>query len=122
LIRRETDQKKFRGDADKAFSPLSKSYVDMMTVLIHRVKTDLSAEQVCFLQFSIPKFVLDSVTTALNSEIASTKKQAADLRNQGSMQVLKVQHQLAWMSKHYNSIVYGVKKQIFEHLHRSEYR
>jgi hypothetical protein len=122
LIRRETDQKQYKGDADKAFSPLSKSYLDMMTVLIHRVKTDLAVEQVCFLQFAIPKYILDSVTTALNSEITATKKQAADLRNQGSMHVLKVQHQLALMSKHYNSIVYRVKKQIFEHLHRAEYR
>ena len=93
-----------------------------MTVLIHRVKTDLSVEQVCFLQFSIPKFILDSVTTALNTAITETKKQSTDLRNQGSMQVLKVQHQLAWMSKHYNSIVYHIKKQIFEHLNRTEYR
>lgn len=122
LIRRETDQKQFKGDADKAFTPLSKSYLDMMTMLIHRVKTDLSVEQVCFLQFAIPKFILDSVTTALNTEITATKKQSADLRNQGSMHVLKVQHQLAWMSKHYNSIVYHVNKQIFEHLHRTEYR
>lgn len=44
LIRRETDQKQFKGDADKAFTPLSKSYLDMMTMLIHRVKTDLSVE------------------------------------------------------------------------------
>lgn len=122
LIRRETDQKQFKGDAAKAFSPLSKSYLDMMTVLIHRVKTDLSVEEVCFLQFAIPKFILDSVTTALNTTITETKKQSTDLRNQGSMQVLKVQQQLAWMSKHYNSIVYHVKKQIFEHLHRAEYR
>lgn len=49
LIRRETDQKEFKGDAEKAFSPLCNSYLDMMTVLIHRVKTDLSVEQVCFL-------------------------------------------------------------------------
>ncbi len=91
-------------------------------MLIHRVKTDLSVEQVCFLQFAIPKFILDSVTTALNTEITATKKQSADLRNQGSMHVLKVQHQLAWMSKHYNSIVYHVNKQIFEHLHKTEYR
>ncbi|MBN4053343.1 hypothetical protein JYT97_00495 [Haliea sp. AH-315-K21] len=122
LIRRETDQKQFKGDAEKAFSPLCKSYLDMMTVLIHRVKTDLSVEQVCFLQFSIPKFILDSVTTALNMSITETKKQATDLRNQGSMQVLKVQHQLTWMSKHYNSIVYHVKKEIFEHLYRTEHR
>jgi len=115
-------KKKYKSDADKVFSPLSKSYLDMMTVLIHRVKTDLSIEQVCFLQFAIPKFILDSVTTALNSEITSIKKQAADLRNQGSMNVLKVQHQLSLMSKHYNSIVYRINKQIFEHLYRVEYR
>ena len=34
LIRRETDQKRFHGDKEKAFSPLSKSYLDMMTVLM----------------------------------------------------------------------------------------
>tara|TARA_R110000772_G_scaffold41481_2_gene96645 strand:- start:31 stop:2301 length:2271 start_codon:yes stop_codon:yes gene_type:complete len=122
LIRRETDQKNFQGDTEKAFSPLSKSYLDMMTVLIHRVKTDLTVDEVCFLQFSVAKFIIDSVTLALNSVITETKKQATNLRNQGSMQVLKVQHQLAWLSKHYNSIAYLVKKQIFEHLHRTEYR
>jgi len=122
LIRQETDQKKYQGDADKAFSPLSNSYLDMMTVLIHRVKTDMTVEQVCFLQFAIPKFILDSVTTALNLEITNTKKQAADMRNQGSMHVLKVQHHLSLMNKHYNSIIYRVNKKIFEHLYRAEYR
>ena len=67
-----------------------------MNVLIHRVKMDLSVEQVCFLQFAVPKFVLDSVTTALNATITETKKQATDLRNQGSMQVLKVQQMIRY--------------------------
>ena len=122
LIRREIDHKHFSGDTEKAFSPLCRSYLDMMTVLIHRVKTDLTVDEVCFLQFAVAKFILDSVSLALNAVITDTKKQATDLRNQGSMQVLKVQHQLAWMTKHYNSITYHINKQIFDHLHRTEYR
>jgi len=93
-----------------------------MTVLIHRVKTDLNAEEVSFLQFSVVKHILDSVTFSLNKLITDTKKEATDLRSQGSMHVLKVQHQLASLSKNYNAIVYAILKQIFTYLHRTEYR
>ncbi|MAM70545.1 MAG: hypothetical protein CMP91_05305 [Gammaproteobacteria bacterium] len=122
LLRRETDPKGYRGDAGKAFSPMCKSYQDMMTVLIHRVKTDLTQEEVAFLQFAPLRYILEAVTTALNQLINETKKEATDLRNQGSMHVLKVQHRLSWLSKHYNGIIYRVKKQIFDYLHRTEFR
>ncbi len=122
LIRRETDTNRFQGDPGKAFVPLSRSYLDMMTVLIHRIKTDLPLDQVAFLQFSVCKHILDSVTKALNNHITETKKQVADLRNQGSMQVLRIQHQLASITKRYNETLYRVNKQIFENIHRTEYR
>lgn len=122
LLRRETEQSKFQGDPGRAFIPLSRSYLDMMTVLIHRVKTDLDVEAVVFLQFSVLKHILDSVTNALNKLITDTKKEATDLRSQGSMHVLKVQHQLTSISKNYNSIYFAILSQIFEHLHRTEFR
>lgn len=121
LLRRETGQEKFQGDPGKAFTPLSKSYQDMMTVLIHRVKTDLTLEEVVFLQFAVLKHILDSVTNALNKLITDTKKEATDLRSQGSMHVLKVQHQLTHISKNYNLIYFSILSQIFEHIHRTEF-
>ena len=39
-------------DNSKAFEKIRSEYLDMMTILIHRVKTDLSADEICFLQFA----------------------------------------------------------------------
>jgi hypothetical protein len=49
----ETSEKPQRLKNDKQVEEFRNCYIDMVTVLINRVKTDLSPEQINFLQFSI---------------------------------------------------------------------
>ena len=44
-------------DNSSLFKKLQDSYLDMMTVLIHRVKTDLGPEEISFLQLAVSKFI-----------------------------------------------------------------
>ncbi|MEX2366250.1 MAG: hypothetical protein WD601_06560, partial [Pseudohongiellaceae bacterium] len=126
LLQQESAEGKPAGETkknrEKLLIKIRDSYQDMMTVLIHRIKTDLSAEEISFLQFAIPKYVLQTVTRALNERINQTKMRSVELRAHGSGEVLKVHHQLAWLSKNYNSILYRINRQIFEQLHRVELR
>ena len=52
-----------------AFDKIRAEYLDMMTILIHRVKTDLSADEVCFLQFAAIKIILRVTKAKLDSDI-----------------------------------------------------
>ena len=60
----------------------------MMTILIHRVKTDLSADDIYFLQFTAIKIILQVTRTKLYSDIDNVTSQLADLRNKGSSEAL----------------------------------
>src|SRR5690606_38704935 len=68
------------------------------------------------------KHILQSTTAALNELINSTKLRASELRSTGSAEVLRVHQHLAWLSKHYNAILYRINRQIFEQLARVELR
>lgn len=124
LLRFETGRNIGGADKDREqiFVPLRQSYLDMMTVLIHRIKTDLSELEIRYLQFAVPKQILQAVTAALNEHINNAKLRASELRAHGSAEVLRVHQQLAWLSKHYNSILYRINRQIFSQLHRAELR
>src|SRR5690606_31310442 len=69
------------------------SYLDMMTVLIHRLKTDLSPTEVNVLQFAVFRFVLERVQSTLDRLIDDLRGQLADLRARNSPKSLMVQEQ-----------------------------
>src|SRR5690554_6786803 len=62
LVRQETAARRPAGDRDgeRFLVPLRQSYLDMMSVLIHRIKTDLSEVEITLLQFAVPKHILQS--------------------------------------------------------------
>ena len=66
----------------------------MMTILIHRVKTDLSADEICFLQFTAIKIILQVTRTKLHSNIDSVTSRLADLRKKGSSEALAADKRL----------------------------
>ena len=109
-------------DNSKAFEKIRSEYLDMMTILIHRVKTDLSADEICFLQFAVIKIILRVTRAKLDSDIDNVTSRLTDLRNKGSSEALATDQRLFWLKKNYDSILYNVNKQIFSQLQRVEER
>lgn len=104
------------------FDKLRSSYVDLLTVLIHRAKTDLTASEICFLQFAPIKLILKTVRAHLDSEITTISSRLADHRNKGSSEALTTDQRLFWLKKNYDAILYATNKQIFGQLQRAEER
>jgi hypothetical protein len=109
-------------DNSTVFEKVRVEYLDMMTILIHRVKTDLSADEICFLQFAPIKIILRVTKAKLDSDIDNVTSRLADLRNKGSSEALAVDQRLFWLKKNYDAILYSVNKQIFAQLQRVEER
>ena len=109
-------------DNSKAFEKIRIEYLDMMTVLIHRVKTDLNADEICFLQFSAIKIILRVTKAQIDSDINNVTARLAELRHKGSSEALATDQRLFWLKKNYDSILYNVNKQIFSQLQRVEER
>jgi len=105
-------------DNTALFDKLRSSYVDLLTVLIHREKTDLTASEICFLQFAPIKLTLKTVRAQLDSEVATT----AEHRNKGSSEALTTDQRLFWLKKNYDAILYNTNKVIFGQLQRAEER
>ncbi|MFT7472519.1 MAG: hypothetical protein ACI8XU_002417 [Kiritimatiellia bacterium] len=109
-------------DNSNAFEKVRVEYLDMMTILIHRVKTDLSADEICFLQFAAIKIILRVTKAKLDSDVDNVTSRLADLRNKGSSEALAADQRLFWLKKNYDAILYSVNKQIFSQLQRVEER
>jgi len=109
-------------DNSTLFEKLRTSYIDVMTVLIHRAKTDLGVEEICVLQFAPIKYLLKSVRMQLDKDIANVSARLADHRNKGSSEALAADQRLFWLRKNYDNILYNIYKQIFAQLQRAEER
>lgn len=109
-------------DNSKQFKQLRASYLDMMTVLIHRVKTDLSADHISFLQLATIKHVIKFSRSQLDSEIKTTASRLTELQSKGASEALAVDQRLFWLKRNYDSIIYSVNKPIFTQLQRVEER
>ncbi len=109
-------------DNSKLYEKLRDKYSDLMTVLIHRVKTDLKADEICFLQFATIKHTLNFTRSTLDDEIRRVNAKLAENRNKGSSEALATQQRLFWLKKNYDSILYAVNRQVFSQLQRAEER
>lgn len=109
-------------DNSKLFEKMRDKYVDLMTVLIHRVKTDLKADEICFLQFAAIKHILKYTRSMLDEEIRRVTSKLAENRNKGSSEALATQQRLFWLKKNYDAILYAVNRQIFAQIQRVEER
>lgn len=116
----ETSQKQGRLKNEKQVEVFKESYADMMTVLIHRIKSDLSQTEVNLLQFAIYRFILESSQNALDSHIKQLRTRLTESHGKGSGKALVMQEQLIWLTKHYSSILYAVNRQIFTFLRQVE--
>lgn len=111
-------QKRLNNDNDK--KEFRDSYVDMMKVLINRVKTDLTPSQVTFFQFAIYRFILESTKTTLDDFIKDMRSKLSELRSKSSGKALSAQDQVFWLSKHYNTILYAINRHFFIMLRQFE--
>lgn len=109
-------------DNSRQFEKLRNTYLDLMTVLIHRVKTDLKADEICFLQFATIKHILQFARQHLDDEIRDVKSKLSENRNKGSSEALATDQRLFWLKKNYDNILYNVNKQVFSQLQRVEER
>jgi hypothetical protein len=102
------------------FEALRSSYKDMMSTLIHRTKTDLSAQQILFLQFAVAKLILQQVRRRLDRNIERRQESASQQKSSGSAKMLHTHEQIVSLRKKYNSILYRTNQQIFKMLYRVE--
>jgi len=116
----ETSQVQKRLNNDSAKQEFRDSYVDMMTMLIHRVKTDLNPKMVLFFQFAIYRYILEKSKGSLDDFIKGLRGKLADLRSKSSGKALAVQDQVFWLSKHYNTILYAINRHFFVMLKQFE--
>ena len=97
-------------DNSNLYEKLREKYLDLMTVLIHRVKTDFSADEICFLQLAPIKRIVSVTRSQLDDEIRKVNGKLAEHRNKGSSQALATQQRLSWLKKNYDSNLSAVNK------------
>lgn len=107
-------------DNSKQLKSLRASYIDMMTVLIHRVKTDLSRDHVVLLQFAAIKYILKIGRSQLDLEIGNTSARLTELKSRGASEALATDQRLFWLRRNYDNILYRVNKSIFGQIQRAE--
>ncbi len=110
------------GDNSAPFNALRTSYLDMMTALLHRVKTDLNADSVGLLEFATLKHILETSRGLLDENIGRLKAQGPDGQSSGSGNALTTNQRLFWLQKNYDAILLAVNSQIFAQLERVETR
>ncbi len=109
-------------DNSKLYDKFREKYLDLMTVLVHRVQTDLANQEIYLLQFAPIKYLLMTVRARLDNEIRLVSARLAEHRNKGSSEALATQQRLFWLRKNYDAILYSVNKTLFGQLAKVEER
>lgn len=104
------------------FNPLRASYLDVMTHLIHRVKTNLNADSVKLLEFALLKHILTTTQGLLDSTIDELKQSSSESQERSSANTLSTNQRLFWLQRQYDAILMNVNHQIFAQLERVETR
>jgi hypothetical protein len=107
-------------DNSKQLKQFRYTYFDMMTVLIHRVKTDLTVDHVNFLQLAAIKHLLQASRSRLDAEIRDVGARLADLKSRGASEALAIDQRLFWLKRNYDTILYNVNKPFFAQIKRAE--
>lgn len=109
-------------DLSPQLNALRTSYLDMMTALLHRVKTDLNPDSVGLLEFATLKFILSTSRGLLDESIDSLKGHGSAGQQSQSGNALTTNQRLFWLQKNYDAILLEVNSQIFAQLERVETR
>jgi len=114
FINQEIAQKPQKTKNDKLKEEFQESYADMMTVLIHRIKSDLSRNEIILLQFAVYRYILESTKNTLDNLIATLRGKLTESRGAKSGKALNIQDQIFWLSKHYNVTLSSENRQFFD--------
>lgn len=109
-------------DNTELYDKLREKYLDLMTVLIHRVQTDLSVEEIYLLQFAPVKYVISTSKAQLDIELRTITARLSEHRNQGSSDALQTQARVFWVKKNFDNILYQVNRQILMQFQKVEER
>lgn len=104
------------------FNPIRASYLDVMTHLIHRVKTNLSVDSIKLLEFALIKFILTTTKGLLDATIDELKESSSESQERSSANALTTNQRLFWLQRQYDAILMNVNHQIFAQLERVETR
>jgi len=110
------------GDYSAQFNALRASYLEVMTSLLHRVKTDLSSNSIQLLEFALLKFMLATSRAQLEEIIAGLKARSSEAQERASANALLTNQRLFWLQKNHDSILFDVNRQLFAQLERVETR
>ncbi len=99
---------------------LRDSYTDMIKVTLHRIKTDLTVPQICFLQFAVVKFVIQAVRAELDEYRAQLDETQSQQQFAGSRSLLTTQERISWFRKHYNDFLFRANRSILKQFQREE--
>ena len=122
LTQQATTQNPQPGDFSAPFSALRASYLDVMTGLLHRIKTDLSGDSIQLLEFALIKFILMSTRAQLDETIETLKARTSESQERSSANALLTNQRLYWLQKNYDAILFNVNSQLFAQLERVETR
>ncbi len=120
LFKRALASKSLPQSRDGFYDKLKSAYLDMMRLLIHRTKTDLTPEKVQFLQFAIIKHVLQQSRKVLDRNVEELKASASHQMSSGSAKLLDTHDKIVWLNKRYGSILYAVNQQVFKQMLKVE--
>jgi len=122
LTQQATTQNAQPADFSAQFNALKTSYLDVMTGLLHRVKTDLSRDSIQMLEFALLKFILMSTRAQLDEIIDALKARTSESQERSSANALLTNQRLVWLQKNYEAILFNVNSQLFAQLERVETR
>ncbi|MFK7863520.1 MAG: hypothetical protein AB8B95_04750 [Pseudohongiellaceae bacterium] len=120
LISQVATPSKKTWDNSKQLKRFRNLYLDMMTVLIHRVKTDLDRDHVLFLQLAVVKHVVKAGRFQLDKEITTTSTRLTDFKSKGASEALGTDQRLFWLRRNYDDILYQVNKSLFAQIQKAE--
>lgn len=109
-------------DNSSIFITLRDSYRDVITMLIHRVKTDLDPTTVSLLEFAVLKFILRTTRGLFDELIDGLTEYSSAAQNQSSANALTTNQRLFWLQRNYDVILRGINSQLFSQLERVETR
>ncbi len=121
LLKGATNQNPQPSDPN-IFNGIRSSYFNVMSSLIHRVKTDLSVDSVKLLEFSLLKHILSTTNQQLNEIIDALKESSTESQERSSANTLSTNQRLFWLQRNYDAILASVNGQIFAQLDRVESR
>lgn len=109
-------------DNSRLFTALRNSYGDLITMLIHRVKTDLDPATISLLELAVLKFILVTTRAHFDELIDKLKENSTATHTLSSANALTTNQRLFWLQKNYDAILFSINSQLFSQLERVETR